>query len=134
MIGNSLEIEESLLALRGQGPKDLTDLSVELGIPGENGHQKIQDAVDKVIAACKKHKKFPGMGGAYISLVRVPQWTDGITAGAGWIALAIVVFAAWRPWRAAGSRCGSTSRSRRRNSADKAPGRHPMRRRSALQG
>ena len=41
-----------------------------------------------------------GLGGAYVSLVRVPQWTDGITAGAGWIALAIVVFAAWKPWRA----------------------------------
>lgn len=41
-----------------------------------------------------------GLGGAYISLVRVPQWTDGITSGAGWIALAIVVFASWRPWRA----------------------------------
>lgn len=40
-----------------------------------------------------------GLGGAYVSLVRVPQWTDGITAGAGWIALAIVVFASWRPWR-----------------------------------
>jgi ABC-type uncharacterized transport system permease subunit len=40
-----------------------------------------------------------GMGGAYLSLVRVPQWTDGITAGAGWIALAIVVFASWKPWR-----------------------------------
>ncbi len=40
-----------------------------------------------------------GLGGAYISLVRVPQWVDGITAGAGWIALAIVVFAAWKPWR-----------------------------------
>lgn len=40
-----------------------------------------------------------GMGGAYISLIRVPQWTDGITAGAGWIALAIVVFASWRPVR-----------------------------------
>ena len=41
-----------------------------------------------------------GMGGAYLSLVRVPQWVDGITAGAGWIALAIVVFASWKPWRA----------------------------------
>lgn len=41
-----------------------------------------------------------GMGGAYISLVRVPQWTVGMTAGAGWIALAIVVFASWRPGRA----------------------------------
>lgn len=40
-----------------------------------------------------------GMGGAYVSLARVPQWVDGITAGAGWIALAIVVFASWRPWR-----------------------------------
>ncbi len=40
-----------------------------------------------------------GMGGAYISLARVPQWVDGITAGAGWIALAIVVFASWKPWR-----------------------------------
>ena len=42
-----------------------SDLSMELGIPGENGHAKIQDAADKVIAACKKHRKFPGMGGAY---------------------------------------------------------------------
>jgi simple sugar transport system permease protein len=40
-----------------------------------------------------------GLGGAYVSLVRVPQWTDGITSGAGWIALAIVVFASWKPWR-----------------------------------
>ena len=37
-----------------------------------------------------------GLGGAYVSLVRVPQWTEGMTAGAGWIALAIVVFASWR--------------------------------------
>ncbi|MFN4056948.1 MAG: ABC transporter permease [Roseinatronobacter sp.] len=41
-----------------------------------------------------------GMGGAYLSLIRVPQWTEGMTAGAGWIALALVVFASWRPWRA----------------------------------
>ncbi len=40
-----------------------------------------------------------GLGGAYISLIRVPQWTEGMTAGAGWIALAIVVFASWRAWR-----------------------------------
>jgi general nucleoside transport system permease protein len=40
-----------------------------------------------------------GLGGAYLSLVRVPQWTDGMTAGAGWIALAIVVFSAWKPSR-----------------------------------
>jgi general nucleoside transport system permease protein len=40
-----------------------------------------------------------GLGGAYLSLVRVPQWTEGVTAGQGWIALAIVVFAGWRPGR-----------------------------------
>lgn len=40
-----------------------------------------------------------GLGGAYLSLVRVPQWVEGMTTGAGWIALAIVVFASWRPWR-----------------------------------
>jgi simple sugar transport system permease protein len=40
-----------------------------------------------------------GLGGAYLSLARVPQWVDGITNGAGWIALAIVVFASWRPGR-----------------------------------
>ena len=40
-----------------------------------------------------------GLGGAYISLVRVPQWTEGMTAGVGWIALALVVFASWKPWR-----------------------------------
>ncbi|WP_027235000.1 ABC transporter permease [Leisingera caerulea] len=41
-----------------------------------------------------------GLGGAYISLIRVPQWTEGMTAGIGWIALALVVFASWKPWRA----------------------------------
>lgn len=40
-----------------------------------------------------------GMGGAYISLIRVPQWTEGMTSGIGWIALALVVFASWKPWR-----------------------------------
>ena len=40
-----------------------------------------------------------GVGGAYISLIRVPQWTEGMTAGVGWIALALVVFASWKPWR-----------------------------------
>lgn len=37
-----------------------------------------------------------GLGGAYLSLVRVPTYTEGVTAGQGWIALAIVVFASWR--------------------------------------
>lgn len=42
-----------------------------------------------------------GVAGAYLSLVYTPFWTSGMTAGRGWIALAIVVFASWLPWRAA---------------------------------
>ena len=40
-----------------------------------------------------------GLGGAYLSLVYNPSWAEGITAGRGWIALALVVFATWKPWR-----------------------------------
>ncbi len=40
-----------------------------------------------------------GLAGAYLSLVYVPQWVEGMTAGRGWIALALVVFASWRPAR-----------------------------------
>jgi simple sugar transport system permease protein len=40
-----------------------------------------------------------GLGGAFLSVVRVQNWFDGMTAGAGWIALALVVFASWKPWR-----------------------------------
>lgn len=43
-----------------------------------------------------------GLGGAYLSLVQTPLWVEKMTAGRGWIALALVVFAAWRPWRALG--------------------------------
>ena len=42
-----------------------SDLSMEMGIPGDTGNPKVQAAVDKVIAACRKHGKWPGMGGAY---------------------------------------------------------------------
>lgn len=40
-----------------------------------------------------------GLAGAHLSLVQVPQWVEGMTAGKGWIALALVVFASWRPFR-----------------------------------
>ena len=40
-----------------------------------------------------------GLGGAYISMIRVPTYTENVTAGAGWIALALVVFGSWRPGR-----------------------------------
>lgn len=40
-----------------------------------------------------------GIAGAYLSLVYTPLWTEGMVAGRGWIALALVVFATWRPLR-----------------------------------
>ena len=40
-----------------------------------------------------------GVGGAYLSLVYTPQWTEAMTAGRGWIALALVVFGTWLPLR-----------------------------------
>ena len=40
-----------------------------------------------------------GLAGAYLSLVYTPQWIENMTAGRGWIALALVVFATWMPRR-----------------------------------
>ena len=42
-----------------------------------------------------------GLAGAYLSLVYTPQWVENMTAGRGWIALALVVFATWAPRRVA---------------------------------
>jgi simple sugar transport system permease protein len=40
-----------------------------------------------------------GVAGGYLSLVYTPQWIENMTSGRGWIALALVVFASWLPWR-----------------------------------
>jgi len=40
-----------------------------------------------------------GMAGAYLSLAYTPMWAENMTAGRGWIALALVVFASWRVFR-----------------------------------
>jgi len=40
-----------------------------------------------------------GLAGAYLSLCYTPLWVEDMTAGRGWIALALVVFSTWRPWR-----------------------------------
>lgn len=41
-----------------------------------------------------------GLGGAYLSLAYVPSWQENLTAGRGWIAVALVIFALWNPLRA----------------------------------
>ena len=40
-----------------------------------------------------------GLGGAYLALAYTPLWVESMTAGRGWIALALVVFGTWRPGR-----------------------------------
>jgi general nucleoside transport system permease protein len=40
-----------------------------------------------------------GLGGAYLSIAYTPLWVENMTAGKGWISLALVVFATWRPLR-----------------------------------
>lgn len=41
-----------------------------------------------------------GLGGAYLSLVYVGRWMDNITAGMGWIAVALIIFSSWSPIKA----------------------------------
>ncbi len=41
-----------------------------------------------------------GLGGAYLSLAYAPSWLENMTAGRGWIAVALVIFALWNPVRA----------------------------------
>jgi ABC-type uncharacterized transport system permease subunit len=41
-----------------------------------------------------------GLGGAYLSLVYTPLWIEGMTAGRGWIVIALTIFAVWSPLRA----------------------------------
>ncbi len=41
-----------------------------------------------------------GLGGAHLSLAYTPGWTENLTGGRGWIAIALVIFAMWDPWRA----------------------------------
>jgi simple sugar transport system permease protein len=40
-----------------------------------------------------------GLGGTFLSVFYTPLWVEGMVAGRGWIALALVVFATWRPLR-----------------------------------
>jgi|TARA_B100001093_G_scaffold219873_1_gene210830 simple sugar transport system permease protein len=44
---------------------------------------------------------FAGLAGAYLTLSYVPYWTDNMTSGRGWIALALVIFGGWKPYRTA---------------------------------
>ena len=76
------------LALRGVGENH--DAAHSIGFP----------VVGIRMAAVTFGGGMAGLGGAYLSLAYTPLWVENMTAGRGWIALALVVFASWRPWRA----------------------------------
>lgn len=46
---------------------------------------------------------FAAAAGAYLTLAFVPSWSEGVVAGRGWIAVALVIFAGYRPWTAVGA-------------------------------
>ena len=75
------------LILRAVGESDLSAHSIGYSVIGVR------------YAAVGFGGAMAGIGGCYYSLVLIPMWAEQITAGRGWIALALVVFSAWRPMR-----------------------------------
>jgi len=75
------------LVLRAVG--DSPDSAHALGLPV----RRVRLAALAFSGACA------GLAGAYLSTIYTPLWSEGIVAGRGWIALALVTFATWRPAR-----------------------------------
>jgi len=75
------------LILRAVGENDLSAHSIGYSVIGVR------------YAAVAFGGAMAGIGGATFSMVLTPMWAEGLTAGRGWIALALVVFSAWRPYR-----------------------------------
>ncbi len=75
------------LILRAVGESDISAHSIGYSVVGVR------------YAAVAFGGAMAGIGGCYYSLVLTPMWAEQLTAGRGWIALALVVFAAWRPGR-----------------------------------
>jgi general nucleoside transport system permease protein len=80
-----------------------TTFGLRLRAVGEN-----PDAADSVGINVSLYRFFAvvggsaliGLAGAYLSVVSAKIWVAGITGGRGWIAVALVIFARWNPWRA----------------------------------
>ena len=75
------------LILRAVGENDLSAHSIGYSVVGVR------------YAAIAFGGAMAGIGGAYFSMVITPMWAEKMTAGRGWIALALVVFAGWRAGR-----------------------------------
>ena len=75
------------LILRAVGENDLSAHSIGYNVIGVR------------YAAVAFGGAMAGLAGAAFPLLLTPQWAQGMTAGRGWIAVALVVFASWRPFR-----------------------------------
>lgn len=87
VVGWFLRSTRSGLILRAIGENDLSAHSIGYSVVGVR------------YAAVAFGGAMAGIGGAYFSMVITPMWAEKMTAGRGWIALALVVFAGWRPGR-----------------------------------
>jgi ABC-type uncharacterized transport system permease subunit len=90
VVGWFLKSTRSGLILRAVGENDLSAHSIGYSVIGVR------------YAAVAFGGAMAGIGGAYFSLVITPMWAERMTAGRGWIALALVVFASWRAGRLLG--------------------------------
>ena len=63
----AIENAEEIAALPGVDALLIgtNDLCLEMGIPGDYGNERVVEAYERVIAACRRHGKHPGMGGVY---------------------------------------------------------------------
>lgn len=80
-----------------------TSLGLNLRATGENAATAISSGINAVAMrwiGILVGGFLVGLGGAYLSLAYTHLWTHNMTAGRGWIAVALVIFAFWRPGRA----------------------------------
>lgn len=87
LVAYFLKKTRSGLILRAVGESDISAHSIGYSVIGVR------------YAAVAFGGAMAGIAGSYYSLVLIPLWSEELTAGRGWIALALVVFAAWKPGR-----------------------------------
>jgi general nucleoside transport system permease protein len=87
LVGWFLKHTRAGLVLRAVGENDLSAHSIGYSVIGIR------------YAAIAFGGAMSGIAGCYFSLVITPMWAEQMTAGRGWIALALVVFAGWKPGR-----------------------------------
>ncbi|MBT2304473.1 ABC transporter permease [Variovorax paradoxus] len=80
-----------------------TDAGLRLRAVGEN--PQAADAAGISVSAWRfaavlAGSALVGLAGAYISVVSTKLWIAGMTGGRGWIAVGLVIFARWSPWKA----------------------------------